>query len=169
MNYNLYAFDVISNSNPNSNVKLSSASHNDRDRMNQSPMDASMMEMMQRGNIAMGFNQNKIAHQFISTPSGGKIIIMALNGSDTKTISQIKNHTLEIQKEFSQGNFSRPFFIHAQDVPGSKVMSDKKDLIKYDISEMRNGSVLALTTNDKELVDAINQFMQFQAAQHHGH
>lgn len=29
--------------------------------------------------------------------------------------------------------------------------------------------VLLLTTNDKELIDAINQFMKFQARAHHGH
>jgi hypothetical protein len=47
---------------------------------------------------------------------------------------------LDIQKEFSEGNFTKPFFIHAQQVPGSKVMSEKKDLIKYSILQMKNGS-----------------------------
>jgi hypothetical protein len=137
--------------------------------MNQHTMNQSMMQMMERGNFAMGFNQSKIAHQFIGTPHGGKIIISALNGSDTKTINQIKNHILEIQKEFSQGNFSKPFFIHAQEIAGTKVMSYKKDLIKYDISEIKNSSILMLTTNDTQLIDAIHQFMKFQASQHHGH
>jgi hypothetical protein len=54
-------------------------------------------------------------------------------------------------------------------VPGTKVMSDKKDLIKYDKLEMKNGSKLVLTTNDTQLVDAIRQFMEFQAGQHQGH
>jgi hypothetical protein len=97
--------------------------------------------MMERGNIAMGFNQNKIIHNFKSTPTGGEIIITALdNNNDTETIKQIRNHTLDIQKEFSEGNFTKPLFIHAQQVPGSKVMSEKKDLIKYSILQMKNGS-----------------------------
>lgn len=83
--------------------------------------------------------------------------------------NQIKNHILDIQIEFSEGNFTKPFFIHAQDVPGTKVMSEKKDLIKYSISEMYNGSSLLLTTNDKELIDAIDQFTEFQAREHSGH
>jgi hypothetical protein len=128
-----------------------------------------MMKMMERGDIAMGFNQNKITHHFVATLDGGKIIITALNGSDKQTIDEIKNHTLDIQKEFSEGNFTKPFFIHAQEVPGTKVMSEKKDLIKYDKMEMKNGSILILTTNDTELIDAINQFMEFQARQHRGH
>jgi hypothetical protein len=128
-----------------------------------------MMKMMERGDIAMGFNQNKITHHFVVTPDGGKIIITALNGSDKQSIDEIKNHTLDIQKEFSEGNFTKPFFIHAQEVPGIKVMSEKKDLIKYNIRDLNNGSSLQLTTNDKELIDAITQFMDFQARQHYGH
>ena len=34
---------------------------------------------------------------------------------------------------------------------------------------MKNGSKLVLTTNDTQLVDAIRQFMEFQAGQHQGH
>jgi TusA-related sulfurtransferase len=48
-------------------------------------------------------------------------------------------------------------------------MTEKKHLIRYDILEMNNGSTLLLTTNDKELIDSINQFMEFQASEHHGH
>jgi hypothetical protein len=132
-------------------------------------MNKTMMKMLERGNVAMGFNQNKITHQFIATPFGGEIIIAALNASDRETIDQIKNHVLEIQKEFSQGNFTRPFFIHAQEVPGTKVMFEKKDLIKYDKLEMNDGSKLILTTKDRQLIDGINQFMEFQASQHRGH
>ncbi len=34
---------------------------------------------------------------------------------------------------------------------------------------MKTGSSLVLITNDTELVDAINQFMEFQEGQHQGH
>ena len=73
---------------------------------------SSMSSMLARGNIAMGFNQSKIMHHFIATPTGGEIMIVALN-SDNDTIKQIRNHVLDIQNEFSQGNFTKPFFIHA--------------------------------------------------------
>jgi DNA replication protein DnaD len=128
-----------------------------------------MMEMIERGDIAMGFNQNKITHHFVTTPDGGKIIITSLNSTDRQTINQIKNHILDIQTEFSEGNFTKPFFIHAQEVPRAEIMSEKKDLIKYSIQETNNGSSLLLSTNNKELVDAIKQFMQFQTRQHYGH
>jgi hypothetical protein len=139
------------------------------DGENQSSKDMTMMKMMERGDIAMGFDQNKIIHQFLPTPAGGEIIITAVNGSDRQTINQIKNHITEIQKVFSEGNFTKPFFKHAQEVPGTSVMSEKKELIKYEGSRMNNGSNLLLTTNDKELIDAINEFMEFQAREHSGH
>jgi BioD-like phosphotransacetylase family protein len=96
-------------------------------------------------------------------------MIVALNSSDNDTIKQIRNHVLDIQNGFSQGNFTKPFFIHAQQVPGTKLMGEKKDLIRYSIKQINNGSVLLLTTNDQQLIVAIHQFIAFQTAQHSGH
>jgi len=137
--------------------------------MNMGNSTMNQSSMLQRGNIAMGFNQSKIMHHFIATPSGGEIMIVALNSSDNDTIKQIKNHVLDIQKEFSQGNFTRPFFIHAQQVPGTKLMGEKKDLIGYSMRQTNNGSILLLTTNDQQLIAAIHQFIAFQTAQHMEH
>ena len=76
------------------------------------------MSMMERGDIAiaMGFNQNKTAHDFRSTITGGEIMITALDANDTETVKQIKNHVVNIQKDFTKGNFSKPFFIHAETI-----------------------------------------------------
>jgi len=48
-------------------------------------------------------------------------------------------------------------------------MTAKKDLIQYTINDIEGGAVLILTTNDTELLDAIQQFMDFQSSQHMGH
>ena len=69
----------------------------------------------------------------------------------------------------TQGNFTKPFFIHAQQVPGTKLMAEKKDLIRYSIRQINDGSILLLTTNDQQLIAAIHQFIAFQTAQHSGH
>jgi hypothetical protein len=125
--------------------------------------------VLERGNIVMGFDQNKIMHHFMATSTGGRIMIVALNSSDSETIKQIKDHVIDIQYEFSQANFTKPFFIHDQQVPGTDIMAMKKDLIIYGIEQLNNGAVLVLTTDDKELQNAINQFMQFQGIEHKGH
>ena len=64
-------------------------------------------------------------------------MITALDTNDTETIDQIKNHALHIQRDFSKGNFTKPFFIHAKVVPGTKVMTEKKDLIKYSTEDRK--------------------------------
>ena len=164
------ASSTISTDNNRAESSLSPHSTNETHNVNQSLMNMTMMtKMMERGNITMGFNQNKIAHQFAVTPNGGNITITSLNSNDTQTINQIRTHIMDIQKDFSEGNFTKPFFIHAQEVPGTDMMIKKKDLIKYNILELRNGSSLVLTTNDKELINAISQFMKYQAAAHVGH
>ena len=117
----------------------------------------------------MGFIQNKITHNFRPTPVGGEIVITALDATDTVTLEQIKNHTLAIQIDFSRGNFTKPLFIHAEEVPGTKVMTEKKDLIKYSIQYLENGTMLILDTRDDEVTNAIHQFMNYQASQHYGH
>jgi TusA-related sulfurtransferase len=125
--------------------------------------------MLERGNMAMGFNQTMIHHHFMSTATGGEIMIMSTNQSDVKTINEIRSHVKEIQYEFSAGNFTKPFYIHAQIVPGTDIMTAKKDLINYSIKDIDSGSILVLTTNDTKLLDAIQQFMNFQSSQHMDH
>lgn len=125
--------------------------------------------MLERGNVAMGFNQTMIHHHFMSTSTGGEIMIMSTNMSDVKTINEIKSHVKDIQYQFSQGNFTKPFYIHAQIVPGTDVMTTKRNLIQYSIKNIDGGSILILTTNDTELLKAIQQFMDFQSSQHMGH
>ena len=126
-------------------------------------------DMLQRGNIAMGFDQDKIKHNFTATEGGGRITITSLSANDTSTINQIREHIKDIQKDFSNGNFTRPYFIHAQEVPGTKIMSEKRDLIKYSINELTNGSELVLNTANKELVIAIHKFIVYQNNAHQGH
>src|ERR1700687_5153070 len=67
--------------------------------------------MLERGNVAMGFNQSMIHNNFKAITNGGKIMIMSTNMSDTKTINEIRSHVTDIQHEFSQGNFTKPFYI----------------------------------------------------------
>ncbi len=126
-------------------------------------------KMLERGDIAMGFNQSLIHHHFMATNTGGQIMIMSTNMSDTKTIDEIRSHVEDMQYEFSQGNFTKPFYIHAQIVPGTDIMTAKKDLIQYSIKDIDGGSILILTTNDTKLLDAIQQFMNFQSSQHMSH
>jgi hypothetical protein len=124
---------------------------------------------MQRGVIAMGFDQSKIAHEFSSTKDGGQIKITALDEKDNKTINQIRNHARDIQNDFAEGNFTKPFFIHEQSIPGTNAMTQNKDQIHYKIQDLKNGAILFLITNNSGLANSIKQFMTFQSTEHKGH
>jgi hypothetical protein len=173
---NAYGF-ILAGANSNLILQIPTSSSNftsgqmvmDHSQMNHMNMNMNQTEMLKRGDIAMEFNQSKISHQFVITPNGGQIKISALNNNDNQTVSQIKDHIRNIQKEFSEGNFNRSSFIHATTVPGTEVMTDKRNLIDYSIIEMNNGSSLILESNDTEVIDAISQFMEFQAIEHRGH
>ena len=117
----------------------------------------------------MGFDQTKISHEFSSTKDGGQIKITALDEKDNKTNNQIKSHTRDIQNDFAEGNFTKPFFIHAQSVPGTDTMTQNKDHIQYKIQDLKNGSILLLITNNSSIVSSINQFMTYQSTEHTGH
>jgi hypothetical protein len=137
--------------------------------LSQSMNSHNMTQMMQRGNLAMGFDQTKISHEFTSTKDGGQIKITALDESDNQTINQIKNHTRDIQNDFADGNFTKPFYIHAESVPGTDAMTQNKDQIQYQIQDLKNGSMLLLITNNSSLANSINQFMTYQSTEHKGH
>ena len=77
--------------------------------------------------------------------------------------------TQEIYSDFTKGNFTKPFFIHAQSVPGTDAMTQNKDQIQYKIQDLKNGSILILGTNNSSLISPINQFMTFQLTEHKGH
>ena len=148
---------------------LSTSYKNTVNQTNNTTEGFNQTAMLERGNVAMGFNQSMIHHHFMATTTGGEIMIMSTNMSDIQTINEIKNHVKDIQYEFSQGNFTKPFYIHDQIVPGTNIMTTKKNLINYSIKNFDGGSALILTTNDTELLNAIQQFMNFQSSQHMGH
>lgn len=168
----LYFTFIILSANTNSVITYAQESSLDslQNGSSQQPMSShDVTQMMQRGNLAMGFDQSKIAHEFSSTEDGGQIKITALDGKDNNTINQIKSHTRDIQNDFTEGNFTKPFFIHAESVPGTDAMTQNKDQIQYKIQDLKNGSILLLITNNSSLVSSINQFMTYQSTEHTGH
>jgi len=166
-----FSFIMLYSTNVNFGVIYAQESSLDslQNGLSQSVNSHNMTQMMQRGNLAMGFDQTKIAHEFSPTEDGGQIKIIALDENDNQTISQIKSHTRDIQSDFAEGNFTKPFFIHAESVPGTDAMTQNKDQIQYKIQDLKNGSILLLITNNTSLINSINEFMAYQSTEHKGH
>jgi len=68
---------------------------------------------------------------------------------------------------FRAGDFTKPFAVHAQTVPGSAVMTARRSVISYDASELPRGGEVRMRTSDPAAIEAIHQFLAFQRTEHH--
>jgi uncharacterized lipoprotein YbaY len=128
--------------------------------------DTSFVAMQARGKMVMEVDQYTSVHKFDALPDGGRIELQA-EPNDTAGIAGIREHIHHIAMAFASGDFSAPAFVHMQDVPGTKVMAAKSDVITYQPRELPRGAELRITTSDPAALKAIHDFMAFQRDEHH--
>jgi hypothetical protein len=122
--------------------------------------------MNKRGDRVMGFDQMKTTHHFRLTEDGGSIEVLANEAKDTESRDQIRMHLSHIARMFSEGNFKAPMLIHDQAPPGVPVMQRLKAEITYKFEETEQGGRVRLTSNNREAVAAIHEFLRFQIKEH---
>ena len=127
--------------------------------------DSSFKAMDHRHGDVVGADPSSLAHRFVSTASGGDVILDRKAG-DTLTIAQIRTHLDEIAKAFSTGDFSTPMMIHEKAADGADVMTRKASVIKYEVESTAAGGTLHITTSDPEALAAIHRFIEFQVREH---
>jgi ribosomal protein L17 len=118
-----------------------------------------------RGNQAMGFDQQKTSHHFVTRENGGFIQVTANDANDKATVSQIRTHLQQIAKKFKAGDFSDPAFIH-ENTPGVETMKKLKSEIDYRYSELPGGAAVIIKTKNAEALAAIREFFKMQAEDH---
>lgn len=123
-------------------------------------------EMDERGEREMGFSQSKTAHHFLLKRDGGSVEVEASDEADQASREQIRRHLAQIARQFSEGNFNSPMFIHAQTPPGVPVMQRLKAEIKYEFEKTERGGRVSVRTNHPEALTAIHQFLRFQIEEH---
>jgi len=128
--------------------------------------DTSFTAMQDRGKKAMGVDQYTSTHKFDATPTGGRIELQR-DTIDAAGIAQIRAHMRDIAKAFAGGDFSIPGMVHAQDVPGTKVMRAKRARIRYEPRDLPRGGEVVIETKDSAAIAAIHEFMAFQRGEHH--
>ncbi len=126
----------------------------------------SMEAMNERGDKVMGFDHLKTTHHFLLKSDGGLIKIDANDASDKENRDQIRGHLRHIAKMFSEGNFSAPMLIHAQNPPGTAVMKQLKESIKYEFDANERGAQIRISTSDPNALKAIYDFLRFQTKEH---
>src|SRR5260370_27022610 len=86
--------------------------------------DSTFAAMQARGTMAMGVDQYTSWHRFDSLPDGGRIKLQR-DSSDTAGTTAIREHLQDIAMRFRAGDFAIPGFVHAQQVPGTTVVTAK--------------------------------------------
>jgi hypothetical protein len=121
----------------------------------------------QRGAMVMGFDQTRTRHHFLLFSDGGAIDVTANDPADTKNRDAIRSHLPHIAVMFGEGNFDAPMLVHdSTDVPGTKVMAERKAAIRFQYVETAKGGRVNIITSDPAALAAVHQFLKFQIAEH---
>ena len=113
----------------------------------------------------MGVNQYTSEHRFDDLADGGRIELQR-DSSDTAGVRVIREHLQEVSASFADGDFTTPAFVHAGEVPGTKVMRERRAAIRYQFRPLPGGGEIRIVSSDPEAVDAIHRFLAFQRQDH---
>jgi len=129
------------------------------------PQDHHAM-VKEHGDRVMGFSHEKTTHHFVLTEHGGLIEVRANDPKDTAGLDQIRSHFQHIVHMFAEGKFNAPMLVHNQNVPGTAIMNRLKTDLYWKLQEIPRGARITITADNKEVLDAVHNFLRFQIADH---
>ncbi len=127
--------------------------------------DSAFTSMQARGKMVMGVDQSASTHHFDSLPDGGRIELQA-NGDDTVALRAIRRHLRGIARAFAAGDFSSPMLVHAEKVPGTGVMAERRASLRYTYNDVPRGGAVRIRTRDPQALAAVHEFLAFQRKEH---
>ena len=128
--------------------------------------DSAFGAVQARGAAVMGVDQYTSAHVFEDLPDGGRIVLDRGDTTDMAGIATIRAHMREIAGDFRDGTCRKPVAVHAMDVPGTAVMTERRAKISYEVVDRPYGAEVRIRTGDPEAVSAIHEFLTFQRSDH---
>jgi ketosteroid isomerase-like protein len=131
-----------------------------------SARDSGFAGVQARGEIAMGVNQYTSSHSFTPLADGGRIELRR-DLDDSAGTAAIRQHMQRIATQFAAGDFQLPGFVHAEKVPGTDVMSARRERITYTAESLPRGAALRIRSADAVAIRAIHQFLAYQRQDHH--
>jgi hypothetical protein len=147
---------------------LTACSDGPESRAGESADDSAFAALQERGAApeGMGVDQYASVHRFDDLPEGGRIEFQDTAGDDDAVV-RIRTHLQEIVADFARGDFSTPAFVHGMEaVPGTDVMAQRKDAIRYTYGQLPRGGEVRIETADSAALRAIHEFLAFQRLDH---
>lgn len=135
------------------------------DRAATSADDPAFAALQERGKDQMGVDQYTSSHVFESLADGGRIVLQrdSIDAAGTETI---RAHMTDIAAKFRAGDFTIPGLVHAQEVPGTTVMTARRAAIRYEMDTLPRGAQVRIVTTDKQAIAAVHEFLAFQRMDH---
>lgn len=128
--------------------------------------DSAFAAVQERGRAVMGVDQYTSAHVFEDLPDGGRVVLDRNDAADSADVRTIREHMRVIEAAFRRGDFTLPGQVHAREVPGTRVMRERRAEITYAALDRPRGAELRITTSDPSALTAIRQFLAFQRSDH---
>jgi len=127
-------------------------------------------EVAKRGEHVMPFDLELTTHIFTKSEKGGIQQVVAKDKNNTKQISLIREHLIEISNHFRDANFSAPAKIHGDSMPGlSTLRNAKNGQINIIYKEVNAGAEITYSTDSPVLINAIHQWFDAQLVDHARH
>ena len=123
-------------------------------------------DLKEHGGMAMGFDQDKAAHHFTLTATGGTIAVTANDPSDATTRDHIQAHLEEITAAFAKGDFEKPLMTHGEMPPGAAEMRSHKAEIEYTFKRTANGGLVRIVASKEPALTAVHEFLRYQIREH---
>jgi len=128
--------------------------------------DSGFASVQRRGAMVMGVNQYTSRHVFEPLPDGGRIELQR-GVEDSAGVAQIRRHMQLIARQFAAGDFHLPGIVHDREVPGTRIMSERRAAISYTVESLPRGGAVRVRSDDSVAVQAIHDFLAFQRQDHH--
>jgi hypothetical protein len=127
--------------------------------------DSAFRAMQARGLVVMGVDQYTSVHRFDALPDGGRIELRR-DRDDSVGAAKIRAHLRGIARAFAAGDFTAPFDVHDETVPGVPAMRARRTAIRYHVSDLPRGAELRIRSTDPLAVKAIHLFLAYRRREH---
>jgi hypothetical protein len=128
--------------------------------------DSAFRALQARGQRVMGVDQYTSTHTFELLPDGGRIELVR-DTVDSVGARSIREHLRDVARRLAAGDFSLSEVVHAKEIPGARVLSDRRTHVKYEYRELPRGGEIRILTKDAKAVAAVHDFLNFQKHEHH--
>jgi hypothetical protein len=127
--------------------------------------DSAFAALQARGAQVMGVDQYTSSHVFEPLADGGRIVLQR-DVADSIGVATIRAHMQDIAARFADGDFTLPGLVHDQTVPGTRVMAERRDRIRFVVDTLPHGGQVRIVTRDPVALAAVHEFLAFQRHDH---